>query len=263
MTRFSSLFTEDPHHNKVFVPSVSLSLSGAQTLNLKFDKTDRLSDVSYSGKKSPWFAALCDLLPGKTLTELLHFSRADMDEAFKEDESYWDHRQDEEDDLYSPEFELLRATLDHYRGRDYLYTESSPLICRCFAVREEDVRAFLKKESDPTIEKLALATKAGLGCRSCVPQMKRWLLIEKNDQRERVYKNKPIAEWLLDIDYMISCFPSAHEWEMQVESFRNRMVVITHKKDVSQRESEEMGIELQRFLAAGVDEGLSFFLRRA
>lgn len=87
--------------------------------------------------------------------------------------------------------------------------------------------------------------------------------MENASPRERVYKTKPIADWLLEIDYMLSCFPPAAEWQMQVESFKNRMVVITFKKDVSQKELEETGIELQRFLAAGVDEGLSFFLRRA
>lgn len=263
MTKFSDLLSASAHHNKVFVPSVSLALEQGQTLNLKFNAKDVLTDVSYSGKMNPWFSALCASVEGKTLNELVSFTRTQLDEVFREDQTYWDYRQDNDDDLFSPELELLKAAVDVYRGRDHLYHESSALICRCFGVREDDVRDFLKTEKDPTLEKLATATKASLGCRSCLPQLSRWLMIESSEKRERVYKNKPIAEWLLEIDYMLSCFPQAAEWGMKVESFKNRMVVVSYTKTASQKEAEETGIELQRFLAAGVDEGLSFFLRRA
>ena len=262
MTRFKDLLESGSHREQNFVPSVSLSLK-EHSLHLKLNQKDIVTEAAYSGKANPWLGGLCEIIKSRDLQSLLSLSRQDFDSYFKDDADYWTHREDSSDDIFAPEIELLKATLDSYRGRDDLYLEKSPLICRCFGVREDDVRNFLKVEKDPTLEKLSASTKASLGCRSCLPQLKRWLMIEKGDTKERVYKGKPVADWLLEIDYMLSCFPQSLEWGMKLESFKNRMVIISYTKATNQKEAEEVGVELQRFLAAGVDEGLSFFLRRA
>ncbi len=262
MKTFRSLFETSANLAKVFVPTVSLSFP-PYTLHLKFDSRDRLTEAGYDGKADPWFSSLCEVIPGKTLDELLRFSFTNLDQIFREDQTYWELRQELGEKVFSPFLELLKACLDVYRGRDYNYQEVSPLVCRCFGVREKDIENFLKTEKDSSLEKLAEFSKAGQGCRSCLTQLERMLLIDKGQGREKVYKNKTIAQWILDIDYMLSCFPAALEWEMQVESVRQRQVIITYKKKVSQVEEEKMGIELQGFLAAGVDEDFSFFLRRS
>jgi bacterioferritin-associated ferredoxin len=262
MKSFRTLIETAAHFNTAIHPTVSLNLS-PHTLHLKFDSLDLLTAASYSGKFDPWYSSLCEVAPGKTLSQLLNFSISEMDIFYQSDATYWELKQDIEGAVFHPFLELLRATLDLYRGRDYQYQDVSPLICRCFGVREKDVENFLSPEKEPTLEKLATATRASQGCRTCLPQLERMLLIEKAQGREKVFKNKTIAQWILEIDYMLSCFPSAIEWEMQVESVKQRQVIISYKKLVPQREEESMGIELQGFLSAGVDEDFSFFLRRS
>lgn len=262
MTKFKNLFTDKAFNSAVEFPSVSLTLD-KHTLTLRFDAKDVLLYAGYSGPANPWLSSLCFLIEGKSLHELLKFSWKNWEEAFKDDQSFWDFRQDEEDKFFHPALELLKASLDVYRGREYLYQEASPLVCRCFGIRESDILDHLQKEETPTLETLAGASKAGMGCRSCVPQLKRWLVLHETKKQSRFYKERSIADWLIDIDYMVSCFPKALEWKMEVESFKGKQVIIAFDKNVSQKEEEATAKELQEFLGASVDADLGFFLRRA
>jgi hypothetical protein len=262
MKNFSQLLRDAAYHMCPEASSVSGSL-GPHTLYLRFDAKDVLVGANYIGGVNPWLSSLCYLAEGKTLAELQQFSWATWESAFRDDQSFWDHRQEEADKFFFPALELLKLTLDLYRGREYLYAEAGPLVCRCFGVRESDILAHLQTEASPTLETLAGVSKAGLGCRSCVPQLKRWLVAHEAKTSARFYKNKPVADWLLDIDYLLSCFPKALDWKMEIASFRGKQVVITFDKEVTQREEETAGKELQDFLGAAVDAELAFFLRRA
>jgi bacterioferritin-associated ferredoxin len=261
MTKFKDLFQNESHNRAVEFPSVSMT-ADQHTLTLRFDSKDILLHAGYKGAPSPWLSSLCYLIEGKPLNELLNFSWTSWDTAFRDDQSYWDFRQDEEDKFIHKALELLKATLDVYRGRDYLYEEASPLVCRCFGIRESDILEHLQKEETPTLETLAGVSKAGMGCRSCVPQLKRWLVLHETKKQNHFYKEKPNADWLIEIDYMLSCFPKSQEWKMEVKSFKGKNVTITFDKDVTQKEEEATAKELQDFLGASVDGDLGFFLIR-
>ena len=245
-------------------PSVKVSSqSSGHEIQLKFDSKDVLLDITYQGRIDPWMGGLCAVSIGKTLNQLEELSWKNWDEFFQNDQTYWDLKAEKVDDVFFAPWELLKAGLDLYRGRDYLYRTSDPLICRCFGVRENDVLVYIRKAVDPTPEGLATETKAGMGCRSCVPQIKKWLSIHQPKAATHYYKEKTRASWLLEIDYMLSCFPQAQDWKMEVESFHGEQVIISFDKEVTQTEQENVSIELQDFLAAGLDSDLSFFLRRS
>lgn len=237
--------------------------SSSQILYLKFNSKDIVTGASYSGSIDPWLASLCSLALDKSLNELLLLNEKSWEIHFKDDQSFWDIKGESEEDFFFIPLELLRASLDSYRGRDYLYHDGSPLVCRCFGIRENDVLEFLKKEGDHTLENLSTATKAGMGCRSCVPQLERWLSIKEGQQHSRFYKDKSRADWLLKIDASLSQFPEASDWKMDVVSFKDNIVIISFDKSASQSEEEEVAKKLQGFLAGSVDPDLGFFLRRA
>jgi bacterioferritin-associated ferredoxin len=245
-------------------PSIKVSsqLSGHE-FHLKFDSKDVLLDITYQGRVDAWIGALCALSMGKTLSQLEEISWKHWDEFFKNDQTYWDLKAEKSEDVFFAPWELLKAGLDLYRGREYVYRTSDSLICRCFGVRENDVLVYIQKTDDPTPEGLATETKAGMGCRSCVPQIKKWLSIHQPKATQHYYKEKTRANWLLEIDYMLSCFPHSQDWKMEVESFQAEQVIIAFDKEVTQMELENVSLELQDFLAAGLDSDLSFFLRRS
>jgi hypothetical protein len=245
-------------------PSVQVaSKSTNHILYLKFDKQDVLTRASYSGFVDPWLGSLCSIVSGKTLGHISTLCGKDWDRAFEHDQTFWDLQSEKDEVFFFAPLELLRVAIDTYRGREYLYKESEALICRCFGVRENDVLDYVRSTDDPTPEGLATISKAGMGCRSCVPQLTRWLSIQMPKTQARFYKEKSRAHWLLEIDYMLKCFPEAEDWKMEVKSFQGMQVSINYDKNVSQTEEEKVAIELQDFLGAALDSDLSFFLIRA
>lgn len=262
-TKFKD-FTSGAHQGELENPTVKVSLnSSGHTLYLKFDSKDNLLKATYEGRPDPWLSALCTVAANKNLNTLLHLNFKTFDEVFADDQTYWDFKFEKSEQFFFSALELLKSGLDIYRGREYLYKEPEALICRCYGVRENDVLTYIRTTEDPTPEGLATASKAGMGCRSCVPQLTKWLSIHNPKAGSRHYKEKTRAHWLLEIDYMLSCFPEAADWKMEVKSFQGTQVMITFDKKVSQLEEEKISVELQDFLGAGVDSDLSFFLIRA
>lgn len=260
MKNFKEIFQDDSLNRTLTHASVSVKHKNHE-LFLDLNKKDQILGATYTGSQDPWLASLCSIIVGKTLNEGLKLGWSDWDKAFKEDQFFWDLRQEKSEFIFFEALELLKATLDKYRGREYLYHDRSPLVCRCFGVREEDVIAYLAKEENPTLEGLGVDTKAGMGCRSCVPQLTRWLS-QKSSDKSRFYKNRTKAEWLILIDEVLNRFPEAKEWKMEVLSLEKNQVIIAYDKKVAQREEEEVARRLQLFLSEGVDSDLGFFLRR-
>ena len=245
-------------------PSVQVSLKATgHILFLKFDSKDILTSASYTGPVDTWLGSLCSLILGKSLFEMTHLSIQDWDKAYALDQTFWDLKLEIEEDFYFAPLELLRSALDIYRGREYLYKEPEALICRCFGVRENDILDYIRSTNGPTLEGLATVSRAGMGCRSCVPQLTKLLSMNLPKSQVRFYKEKSRADWLLEIDDRLRRFPEAQEWEMEVESFQGTQVSITFKKKVSQAEEEVVSAKLQDFLGDGLDPELSFFLIRA
>jgi hypothetical protein len=243
-------------------PSVSLHCFNGPVLHLKFTNKDLLAQIYYQGDIDPWMGALCAVALERTLCDLELITWRDLDLYFQDDQLYWDFKLELGDLVYFAPFELLKAALDKYRGRDYLYRTPDALICRCFGVREGDIVNYLKGTSDPSVESLALATKATLGCRSCLPQISRWFSLHESKNRIHFYKDLSRADWILEIDKKLNTFPMAREWRMQVESFKGGQVVISTELDVPQAQWEKVSVEIQDFLAP-LDSDLSFFLTRS
>ncbi len=262
MKKFNEFFENNSYLRSLDNPSVEV-FNSTHKLQLRFDSKDILYQATYEGPENPWMSSLCFLIENKTLNDLREFSLENWKNYFKDDQSFWDFYQEMGEYLVFWPQELLRTALDIYRGKNYLYQNSSPLVCRCFGVCEEDILEHLHKEETPTLETLGQSSNAGMGCRSCVPQLKRWFLSSGQQKKERFFKEKSIADWITEIDYLLSCFPKSLDWRMEIESFNNGVVIISFEKESSQSEEEIIGKELQRFLGAALDSDLSFFLRRA
>jgi hypothetical protein len=262
MKRFKDFFVDHSFNNSLEVSSVDLTL-GLHTLSIRFNSHDVVLSARYQGSLNPWMSSLCYLIEGKNLGELVKFSLKQWEIYFQNDQTFWDHYDENGGKFINEPLELLFASLNVYQGREYLYQEESPLVCRCFGVREKEIKDFLQKESNPTLDNLVNTSKAGLGCRSCVPQLKRWFMVDDAKKNNRYFKNRPVADWLLDIDRVLADFPKSLDWKMEISLFKGNQVIIIFDKEVTQREEELTGKELQDFLGRSVDFDLSFFLRRA
>lgn len=261
MTEFKKLLASAPHNKPLFDSHVHVTYEGT-TLYLKFDSRDVITAAAYEGAPDVWMSSLCELLTNMQLSEARFVDMSHWELIWKQDQFFWDMKLETEDRVFFRPLELLHAALDSYRGREFLYKEESPLVCRCFGVREKDILSYLKTAKEPTFEELSKETKAGMGCRSCVSQIKKWLLVTP-DSRSRVYKSRPVADWVEAIDNALARFPEASSWKMNVESMKGNIVMISFDFKCTQREEEEMGRKLQGFLAGATDSDLAFFLTRA
>ena len=261
MKKFKDLFQSCAFNQPIAFPSVEVTLN-QNTLQIKFDSRDVVVNAGYSGSVNPWLSALCHLIVGKKIDVISLFNWRHWVEEFNDDQTFWDLKQEQEDLFFNKSFELLKAALDIYSGREYLYQETGPLICRCFGVREGDVIEYLKKNDTVTLDGLCGETDAGMGCRACVPQLKRWVLLHGKEENNHFYKERAVVDWLLDVDFSLSQFPNSLDWKMEVQRMKGTQVTISFDKVVSQQEEEAVAKELQGFLTASVDPGLSFFLRR-
>jgi bacterioferritin-associated ferredoxin len=262
MKKFKDFFVDPTFNNSLEVSSVDVTF-GVYSLSIRFDSKDAILSARYQGPLNPWMSSMCYLIEGKSLGELVGFTWKQWEIFFQNDQTFWDYYDEESRKFIFEPLELLFASLNVYQGRDYLYQEESPLVCRCFGVREKEIRDFLQTETNPTLENLVNTSKAGMGCRSCVLQLKRWLMVENDKKNNRYFKSRPAADWLLDIDRTLADFPKALDWKMEVSLLKGNQVTIIFDKEVSQREEELTGRELQDFLGRSVDLDLSFFLRRA
>ncbi len=185
MTRFKDLLQSALHFSHLPDAQVSAQLDG-QNLHLKIDLKDVIQEATYEGVPDIWLSSLCSVITGMTLFEarLLDFSAWEI--AWKDDQLFWDLQQEISDKIFFPPLEMLHLALDVFQGREFLYQEESSLICRCFGVRTSDIVACVESGKGQSLEAVGAITKAGMGCRSCVPQIKELLPKEK--------KNKVINE---------------------------------------------------------------------
>ncbi len=259
MIEFKNLLTKNKKN--LFDANVSVTHDGS-TLFLRFDSKDNIAAATYEGHTDIWMASLCEMLKDMSLAEARQMSFSHWELVWKNDQFFWDMKLELGDRTFFIPLELLHTAIDIYRGREDLYHEESPLICRCFGVREKDVLNFIQSAKDVTLEELSKATKAGMGCRSCVPQLKHWLKIP-SDVNLRFYNSRPVADWIVEIDNALVRFPLSKEWKMNVESMKGNIVMISYDFPASQKQEEEVTTKLQGFLAAASDTGLAFFLRRS
>lgn len=263
MTKFKELFLSNSFQKKLESPSVTITLKDGVTLSLRINSKDVIQDVAFDGKADPWLASMCFILTGMTVGDAEKLTWKQWDEVFKNDQSYWDFKAEVEHNFFQFHLELLHAALDNFRGKESLYFVQSPLICRCFGIRENEIIEHLRQNDVPTLESLSGQTKAGMGCRSCVTQLTRWVAEATPKKFSHYYKERPVSDWLLLIDEKLSTLPEYQDWKLELKSLEKGMVMIEYLKEVSQLEEESLTKKIQGFLEREVDAGLAFFLRRA
>lgn len=253
MISFKELLSQRPYNHQLQDPTVSVSCTSGHTLYLKLDKKEVVTGASYTGPFDPWLSALCNMANGSSISSLHDFSPAVMEAQFRNDQTFWDHWSEKGDLLWFLPLEMFRSAVDKFEGKEHLYLESSPLVCRCFGVREDDI---LKGHKG----------KAGMGCRGCLPQIEELQKRKEKGEgkkRRRYYKQLSHADWLILTDEKLNNFSEKVDWGMEVGNFKGQCIVITYNKHVTQKEEEQMALEIQDFLGALVDSDLSFLLRRS
>jgi len=75
--------------------------------------------------------------------------------------------------------EALEAAIASFKGEKIEEHKDAAVICKCFWIDEDKLRAVIKENHLKTVEEVTHYTKAGGGCGGCVPDIKR-VLAEMN-----------------------------------------------------------------------------------
>lgn len=252
MISLKELTSTQAFNHKLDRPSVTLSSPTGHTLMLGLDKKEIITSASFEGPFDPWLSSLCSIVIGMNIPDGFRLTLKDWEKRFNDDQTFWDLWAEKDAGIWWWPLEMLRAALDKFEGKEHLYEPASPLVCRCFGVREVDILDGIK-------------SKAGMGCRSCRPQVERLLSIRASmaTPKKRYFKEMTFADWLIIADEKLETFPFKNEWQLEVTGFKGNGIVISYGKKATQKEEEEMTAKLQDFLASALDRDLSFFLRRA
>jgi hypothetical protein len=240
MTKSNNI--ETTYFYKMPDPDISTTSDDGQILHLKIDKTERIYEASFEGCNDSQIGDLCAEILGKTVNEILN---KDFYQLLSEKLNTL------ENTIWMKSYELLRAALYRYLGKAFLYESLDPVVCHCFGIKRSEL--LLNQE-----------TRAGKGCRSCLPYLAASDgTSQLSKENRRYFKNISFADWLLLADEKIKKFPMATDWGLNLSGMNSYSITIDYTKAVSQKEEEQMNILIQDFLRAEVDSDLSFFLSRA
>jgi assimilatory nitrate reductase catalytic subunit len=63
--------------------------------------------------------------------------------------------------------------------------ETEPVVCACFGIGESCIRDAMASGQANTVTEIGQATRAGTNCGSCLPELKRMIAQERNQERNQ------------------------------------------------------------------------------
>ncbi len=209
-----------------------IKISQYPTIFFQCNSAGKILEINYNGKEEQYWDDFCSRVLDKELEVLLQKNNPlEFISAT---------------DVWSPAYEVLKLAFATFFGKDYLYCSNDQVICPCFGLRKS--------------EKENLLHKAKMGCGLCLNSQEQETNCKKKVQSKRYFKNLPNADWVLLVDEKLHNFSKTSEWGLKLQSMNGQTILIEFSKIVSQREEEEMQLELQNYLRGEIGEELLFFL---
>jgi NifU-like protein len=162
----------------------SIVCGDALKLTLKIDReTNKISDAKFQtfgcASAIASSTALTELIKDKTLDEALKVTNDDIAE-------YLGGLPREKMHCSVMGQEALEAAIFNYRGEKHPEAEEGEIVCQCFGVTDMKLKHVIKENNLHTVEDVTNFTKAGGGCRSCIPDIEHIL--------KEIWADKTVAE---------------------------------------------------------------------
>lgn len=148
----------------------SMACGDALRLTFKLDPaTKRIQDARFKtfgcGSAIASASALTELLKGKTIDEALQVSNKDIAE-------FLGGLPEQKMHCSVMGREALEAAVENFRsGGRVKHTIEGRVICRCFGVSEKEIERVVRENNLTTVEQVTHYTKAGGGCKGCIPDI--------------------------------------------------------------------------------------------
>lgn len=151
----------------------SIVCGDALKLTLKIDhETDKIIDAKFHtfgcASAIASSTALTELIKGRTLDEALKVTNNDIAE-------YLGGLPREKMHCSVMGQEALEAAIANYRGEKKPEVDKGEIVCQCFGVTDEKIKRVIRENNLHTVSDITNFTKAGGGCRSCIPDIEKIL----------------------------------------------------------------------------------------
>lgn len=151
----------------------SIVCGDALKLTLKIDReTDKIIDAKFQtfgcASAIASSTALTELVKGRTLDEALKVTNNDIAE-------YLGGLPREKMHCSVMGQEALEAAIANYRGEKKPEVDKGNIVCQCFGVTDEKIKRVIRENNLHTVSDITNFTKAGGGCRSCIPDIEKIL----------------------------------------------------------------------------------------
>ncbi len=146
----------------------NITCGDALRIMVKLDADGRIADAKFQtfGCASAIASsdALIDLILGKTLDEA---------EAITDDDiaDYLGGLPEEKMHCSVMGVEALQKALASHHGRPFEQEDEGTVVCRCFGVTDKVIEKVVREHDLTTVDEVTHYTKAGGGCRGCVPEI--------------------------------------------------------------------------------------------
>jgi len=213
-------------------PTLRIKVSDYPLVFFNCNSAGKILGASYAGKENQYWDDFCASVTDQELEVLLQ--KNNFDDLISSSS------------IWSPGYEVLRLAFAIFFGKDYLYHSYDPVICPCFGLRES--------------ERENLPSKSKMGCGLCMNTPQVEIKIKKRVQSKRYFKSMSNADWILFVDEKLKNFSKAQDWRLELIGVNGQTILIRFSGAFSQREEEEMQLELQNYLRGAVGEEFLFFL---
>ena len=145
----------------------------ALKLTLRIDKkTNKIIDAKFQtfgcASAIASSSALTELIKGKTIDEAVKITNNDI-------ARYLGGLPREKMHCSVMGQEALEAAIANYKGIKLAVSEEGEIVCKCFGVTDKKIRRAIIENNLRNVEDITNFTKAGGGCRDCIPEIEKIL----------------------------------------------------------------------------------------
>jgi bacterioferritin-associated ferredoxin len=230
------------------------------SLNLKIllDDFEVIQSFSYTqvnlNEEKILLAYLSFKLIGMHIENASLLSHSNFYQDLKHDLAFIEYYQSDDIPVVSKTFVLVREMISEYLGQRIFNIKTEHLICRCFNTTRENLKDIVSKHNVKTYAELSAHSQAGLGCRSCLNEVKSFLPQEVL-RKPKLYLEKTHANWILDISRVLEF----HQINLEIKSFDQGVLILAG--DTSLKDNEiEYNKNLKNLLDQDLDADLVVFL---
>ena len=224
-------------------PSLTIPWQGPSyhvQMALTIDPQDKIQELAYqitgTCPERPLYEALAQMLKARSIYEAQTIGWKEFDKFFGEDQDYLAYRNSLARPLLTTAIQLFYQGLANYQGKMSRPPGTSPLVCRCFSVFEQEIIDYVQDHPESTLKTLTGTLLAGGGCTRCSQDLRKYLAAHGKADKKPM---KGRAQLALEVYQFFCHWRPSDKMELDILDISPETVIVT---PLGLTTEEELGI---------------------